>query len=116
MIKTSSYHEALVEHLTDPEEAREYLRAVLLDYPEGFPKALRNVAEAHQMKRVAGAASGESLYRALSEQGNPNWETLTGVMAELGLKFSVEPVTDECPGHAAPLVEVGLQMQSESRG
>jgi probable addiction module antidote protein len=97
MSKTSSYHDALIESLTDPEEARHYLKAVLEDYPEGFLKALRNVAQANRMKSVAETAGiqRETLYRALSDQGNPTWDTLTSVMAALGLKFSVDPIQSE---------------------
>lgn len=93
MSKTSSYHDALIESLADPEEAKCYLKAVLEDYPEGFLKALRNVAQANQMKKVAEAAGikRESLYRALSDEGNPTWDTLTGILGALGLKFSIAP-------------------------
>ena len=97
MSKTSSYHDALVESLTDPVEAKHYLRAVLEDYPQGFLKALRNVAQANQMKKVAESAGikRESLYRALSDQGNPTFDTLTGVLAALGFKLSVVGIDEE---------------------
>jgi len=91
MSNTRPYREALLESLTDPVEAKLYLKAVLEDYPEGFLKALRNVAQANQMTKVAKAAGvkRETLYRALSDDGNPTLDTLTGVLAALGLKFSV---------------------------
>ncbi|MDQ2924132.1 MAG: putative addiction module antidote protein [Acidobacteriota bacterium] len=91
MNKTSSYRQALIESLVDPVEAKNYLKAVLEDYPQGFLKALRNVAQANQMSKVAEAAGvkRESLYRALSEQGNPTLDTLTGVLSALGLKLSI---------------------------
>jgi probable addiction module antidote protein len=90
-IKTSSYHAALLRDLADPEEAEHYLNAVLEDYPEGFLKALRNVAQARQMAKVAQDAGiqRESLYRALSEDGNPTLETLTAVLDALGLRLAV---------------------------
>jgi probable addiction module antidote protein len=89
--KTSSYHEALLADLADPNEAKHYLNAVLEDYPQGFLKALRNVAQARQMAKVAQDAGipRESLYRALSEDGNPTLDTLTAVLAALGLKLSI---------------------------
>ena len=92
--KTSSYHEALVESLADPGEAARYLNAVLDDYPEGFLKALRNVAQARQMSKVAEEAGvqRESLYRALSEGGNPTLETFTSVLAALGLRMTISSV------------------------
>jgi probable addiction module antidote protein len=90
-IKTSSYREALLQDLSDPLEAEHYLNAVLEDYPDGFLKALRNVAQARQMAKVAQDAGiqRESLYRALSEDGNPTLETLTAVLDALGLRLAV---------------------------
>lgn len=89
--KTSSYREALIESLGDPNEAVRYLNAVLEDYPEGFLKALRNVAQARQMSKVAEEAGiqRESLYRALSDEGNPTWETFNSVLAALGLRMTI---------------------------
>ena len=89
--ETTSYREALLRDLTNPVEAEHYLNAVLEDYPEGFLKALRNVAQARQMAKVAQDAGiqRESLYRALSEDGNPTLETLTAVLEALGLRLAV---------------------------
>lgn len=91
MAKTSSYRDALLTSLADPDEAKAYLNAVLSDYPEGFLKALRNVAQAQGMTRVAEEAGvqRESLYRALSEDGNPTLETLNAVLASLGLRIYI---------------------------
>jgi probable addiction module antidote protein len=92
MSKTSSYHQSLIESLRDPDEAREYLKAVIEDYPEGFLKALRNVAQAtKQMSKVAQSAGiqRESLYRALSENGNPRYDTLINVLDALGIKLTI---------------------------
>lgn len=89
--KSSSYHDALLESLIDPHEAQLYLNAVLEDYPEGFLKALRNVAQARQMSKVAEQAGikRESLYRALSNEGNPTLTTFTSILNALGLKLSI---------------------------
>jgi probable addiction module antidote protein len=91
MSKTRPYRELLLESLADPIEAQMYLKAVLEDYPEGFLKALRNVAQARQMTTVAEAAGvkRETLYRALSDDGNPTLDTLTGILSALGLKLSI---------------------------
>jgi probable addiction module antidote protein len=91
MAKTSSYHESLLEALRDPAEAVAYLNGALEDYPEGFLNALRNVAQARQMAKVAqdSGVPRESLYRALSDDGNPTWDTLTAVLAALGLRLSI---------------------------
>jgi probable addiction module antidote protein len=89
--RTTPYREALLQNLADPKEAKAYLNAVLEDYPDGFPKALRNVAQARQMSRLAvdAGVKRETLYRSLSENGNPTYDTLTSVLGALGLKFTI---------------------------
>ena len=87
------YKEGLLEDLRDPNEAAEYLTAALEDgSPDVFLLALRDVAEAHGMKRLAEGAqlNRESMYRMLSDQGNPRLLSLTAVLHELGLRLAVE--------------------------
>jgi hypothetical protein len=57
-----------------------------------FRKALRNVAQARQMARVARDAgvTRESLYRATSEIGNPTLDTLDSVLSAVGIKMKFE--------------------------
>ncbi len=55
--------------------------------------ALGVIARARGMSQVAKDAgvSRESLYRALSSNGNPEFATILKVMSALGLKLSAEP-------------------------
>ncbi|MBL9081606.1 MAG: putative addiction module antidote protein [Planctomycetales bacterium] len=90
-----AHHKALVEELRDdPEFAAEYLRAAIedTDEPKVLLLALRQVAEARGVARVAKAAGveRESLYRALSKNGNPRLSTLVAVTRAFGLKLTVE--------------------------
>jgi probable addiction module antidote protein len=57
-----------------------------------FRKALRNVAQARQMAKVARKAgvTRESLYRVTSDIGNPTLETLDSVLDALGIKIRFE--------------------------
>ena len=89
--KTSSYRESLLAALTDPAEASAYLNAALEDSPESFLKALKNVAQARQMTRVAKDAGiqRETLYRSFSEEGNPTFATLSSVLGALGMRLVV---------------------------
>jgi len=91
MNRTTSYRQSLLTALEDPVEASAYLNAALDDSPQEFLKALRNVAQARQMSRVAKDAGvqRETLYRAFSEQGNPTFETLSSVLEALGMKLSI---------------------------
>ena len=87
------YKAGLLEDLKDPSEAAEYLTAALEDgSPDVFLVALRDVAEAHGMKRLAEGAqlNRESMYRMLSEQGNPQLSSLSAVLHQLGLRLAVE--------------------------
>ena len=87
------YKESLLEDLKDPKEAAEYLTAALEDdSPDVFLLALRDVAEARGIKPLAESAqlNQESMYRMLSDQGNPQFSSLTAVLRQLGLRLSVE--------------------------
>ena len=89
-----SYQDYLIESLKDPVEAAAYVEAALeLDDPAALLLALRQVAKAHGMADVARRADvGEkTLFRALSENGNPTVATLHKVLHAVGLRLSVTP-------------------------
>jgi probable addiction module antidote protein len=95
--KTSvSHDEVMVKKLRErPRFAAEYLKAAMedTDEPEVLLIALRHIAEARGgLAKVAKAAGieRESLYRALSANGNPRLSTIVGVMKAVGLKLTVE--------------------------
>jgi probable addiction module antidote protein len=94
--KTSvSHNDAMVHRIRkDPEFAAEYLKAALqeTDDPRVLLIALRHVAQARGIANVAKAAGveRESLYRALSTNGNPRLSTLYAVAKAVGLKLTLE--------------------------
>ena len=84
----------MLQRLKEPEEAAAYLDGVLeLEDPAALLLALRQVAKAHGMTEVAcGADVGDrTLFRALSENGNPTLDTVTKVLHAVGLQLSVTP-------------------------
>ena len=88
--KTTPYDVA--EHLRTPEEMAAYLDAWLEEAPDdtaGIAKALGNIARARGMTQVARDAglSRESLYRALSAEGNPSFATVLKVARALGMRL-----------------------------
>lgn len=88
----------VAEQLRTPEEIVAYLDAWLEEAPEdvsGIVRALGDVARAHGMSKIAKEAgvSRESLYKALSEQGNPSFATVLKVTRALGLRLHVESAT-----------------------
>ena len=91
-----SHREQLIEELkADPRLAIEYLNAAAEeDDPQTALVALRTVAEALGMAKVAKAAGlpRESLYRALSPNGNPRLSTLHAVLRAAGLRLAFERV------------------------
>jgi probable addiction module antidote protein len=91
---TVSHRERLIVELrADPQLAAEYLNAAAEDEdPRVYLAALRTVAEAEGMAKVAKAAGvpRESLYRALSPGGNPRFSTLHAILKAAGLKLAVE--------------------------
>ncbi len=98
-----SHHDQEVAELrADRELAVEYLRSAMaeLDSPEDRGAcllALRTVAEAYGGLGIVAAEAGisrESLYRALSPNGNPTLKTLLAVLKTVGMRLSVEPERD----------------------
>lgn len=109
--RTRPYREALLEALADPTEAAHYLTAAIEDSPEMFRKALRNVAQARQVAKVARHAgvTRESLYRATSEIGNPTLDTLHSVLHAMDLKLSIEPDVIQGPVNTNPTAGAIIQ-------
>ena len=93
-IKTTKYDVA--EYLNTPEEMAAYLEACL-DEANGnaafVAKALGNIARAKGMSEIARETglSRESLYKSLSGERSPSFETVLKVITALGLKIHAEP-------------------------
>ena len=94
--KTQTTPYDVAEHLRTPEEMAAYRDAWLEEAPDdvyGIAKALGDIARAKGMTQVAldAGLSRESLYRALSADGNPSFATVLKVACALGVKFRAEP-------------------------
>lgn len=88
--KTVAYD--IAEQLRTPEEMAAYLDAWLTEAPDdmtGIARALGDIARAKGMAQVAKEAglSRESLYKALSEHGNPSFATVLKVTKALGVQL-----------------------------
>ncbi len=89
-IKTVPWDSAA--YLKTDEDIAHYLEAVFEDGdPSLVAAALGDVARAKGMAQIAKAAGlgRESLYKALSPEGNPEFATVLKVMRALGLKLKV---------------------------
>ena len=95
-MKLKSMQESLDRDLRDPEYVALYLNDALHEgSPEEFYLALRNVIKANQgMSQIAieTELGRESLYKALSESGNPQFSTVSKIVGALGFQISIEPV------------------------
>ncbi len=93
MKKSKAYQAGLIESLRNPGEAEHYLNAALEeDDPELFLLALRNVAEAQGgLAQLADKTklNRESLYKMLSERGNPELRSLDALLHALGFRLAV---------------------------
>ena len=95
MGKTVTTRYDVAEHLRTPEEMAAYLEACLeeADGDAAFvAKALGDIARAKGMTQVARDAglSRESLYKALSGERTPNFDTILKVIRALGLSLHAE--------------------------
>jgi probable addiction module antidote protein len=92
---TISHDDAMIRRIREnPHFAAEYLKAALeeSDEPSVLLIALRHVAQAQGIAKIAKAAGveRESLYRALSANGNPRLSTLYAVAKAVGLRLTLE--------------------------
>ena len=83
------------EHLKTDEDMAAYLEACFQEAGDDasfIAKALGNIARAKGMTQLSKdtGLGRESLYKALSGEGNPSFATILKVTHALGLKFHVE--------------------------
>lgn len=97
MAKTKTSRYDVAEHLRTPEEMAAYLEACLEEANGDatlVAKALGDIARAKGMSQVARETglSRESLYKALSGERSPGFDTILKVLQALGLKLHAEAI------------------------
>jgi len=95
MAKTITTKYEVAEHLRTPEEMAAYLEACIEEANGDaafIAKALGDIARAKGMTQVArdSGLSRESLYKALSGERSPGFDTILKVLQALGLKLHAE--------------------------
>ena len=108
MSKTITSRYDVSEHLRTPEEMAAYLEACFEEANGDaafIAKALGDIARAKGMTQVARDAglSRESLYKALSGERKPGFDTILKVIGALGLKLNAEVVNknNQMASHAS---------------
>ena len=85
------------EYLKTPEDMALYLETCLQEAGDDaafIAKALGNIARAKGMSQLANdtGMGRESLYKALSGEGNPSFATILKVTRALGIELHAQPV------------------------
>jgi probable addiction module antidote protein len=98
MKKTITSRYDVAEHLRTPKEMAFYLQACIEESNGDaafIAKALGDIARAKGMAQVAkeSGLSRESLYKALSGDRIPGFDTVLKVLAALGLSLHTKPTT-----------------------
>ena len=83
------------EHLKTDEDMAQYLEACLQEAGDDaafLAKALGNIARAKGMSQLARdtGLGRESLYKALSGEGNPSFATILKVISALGIRLHAQ--------------------------
>lgn len=97
-----------VEHLKTEEDMMLYLQACMEEAGDDatfIAAALGDIARARGMSQLARETGlgRESLYKALSGEGNPSFGTILKVMHALGMKLEPQPLTTAQGGEAGSL-------------
>ena len=94
MPRSRPYKIGLKERLRDPEHVAAYLNAAKKESQQVFMLALRDVAEAYKISKVAAAAglNRETLYRTLSARGNPTLATFNSILDAIGVEREYRPL------------------------
>lgn len=95
MTTIQTYPWDAAEHLAAKEDIAAYLEAALEDGdPSLVVAALGDIARSKGMTQIARETGlgRESLYKALSIEGNPEFATVLKVLQSLGLRLQVVPI------------------------
>jgi probable addiction module antidote protein len=89
--KAKSFRAPQVEEFSDPTRVMRLLNEALQESTESFLSELGRVTQALQSAKVAKQSdvSRETLWRALSRQGNKKFNTLTAILKVLGLRVYI---------------------------
>ena len=105
------------QHLDSPEIIEEYLRESFEGNDiEQLKMALANVAKAKGMTKIAEEAgvTRASLYKSLSGDTSPKFETISKVLNALGLKMTITHCQEEREGGGRKILFSG-QVQNHRR-
>ncbi len=93
--RTRSWDEGLAEDLKDPDFAREFLLAAVLE-EISLQEALAKVIKCYGIKEFAKKINmpSSNLSRALDQRHNPTQETINRLLRPFGLMIGVKPIDE----------------------
>src|SRR5260364_387501 len=114
MAKVKTHRWDAAEYLETEEDMAAYLEAALEDgNPQLIAAALGDIARARGMSKMARdtGLGRESLYKALSPDGNPEFATVLKVVRALGLQLHASPQS----AHARGMMRIASQHSQHSQ-
>jgi probable addiction module antidote protein len=114
-----SHEDATVAALArDPVFASEYLNEVILDGDQQeFMLAMRRMAAASGGVSAIAQKAGlnaKTLYRTLSQTGNPELKSLSATLAAMGLQLAVRPLLTPMKGVSRKRARLGSRVAADA--
>ncbi len=92
--KGTSFNEYLMEKLKDPELACHFISEAMQEHdPEYLKVALGEIVKAYGVGYISDQTGigRQTIYKMLSEKGNPTHRNLVAILDALGLELMVRP-------------------------
>lgn len=94
MSKGKSFNSYLIEKLTDPELACRFISEAMEEHdPEYLKVALGDIVKAYGVSYISekSGLGRQTIYKMLSEEGNPTHKNLVLILDAIGLELTVKP-------------------------
>ena len=94
MSKGTSFDDFMTEQLRDPELACHFItEAIEENDPEYLKVALGDIVKSYGVANISDKSgiSRQTIYKMLSENGNPTHKNLVAILDALGLELTVRP-------------------------
>jgi probable addiction module antidote protein len=94
MSKGTSFNSYLIERLRDPLIACNYITEAIEEHdPEYLKVALGDIVKAYGVAEISekSGLSRQTIYKMLSEGGNPTHKNLVAILDAIGLELTVKP-------------------------
>ena len=92
--KGTSFNDYLMEKLKDPELACDFISDAIAEHdPDYLKVALGDIVKAYGVGHISekSGIGRQTIYKMLSEKGNPTHKNLVAILDALGLELTVRP-------------------------